>query len=153
MRAKKTARECALYMLERFDRTEQEVRSKLKEKEYPREEIDKVLVFLKEYNFIDDAEYARKYIRVCSAKKSIRKMRFDLEKKGVAKELIAAALEEQPVDEEEQILRLLEKKGFPPGTCMDAAAYQKLAGSLARKGYSYQLIRRVLSCLGQEERD
>lgn len=151
MRPKKSAREYALSMLDRFDRTEQEVRSKLKEKEYCREEIEETLAFLKEYRFINDAEYAKTYIRVYSAKKSIRKIRYDLEKKGVEKDLIAAGLEDQPVDEEEQIRCLLRKKGYLPGVCMENSAYQKLAGSLFRKGYSYQVIRRVLSCAERED--
>jgi len=153
MRPKKSAREYALSMLERFDRTEQEVRSRLKEKEYCREEIEEALAFLKEYRFINDAEYAKTYIRVYSAKKSIRKIRFDLERKGVEKELIAAGLEEQPVDEEEQIRCLLKKKGYLPGEEMENSDYQKLAGALFRKGYSYQVFRRVLSCAAQEEWD
>lgn len=145
MREKKSAREYCLSMLERFDRTEHQIRSKLKEKEYSAEEIEEVLSFLKEYRFINDAEYARKYIRVYSAKKSIRKLRYDLERKGIDKELIADALEDQPVDEEEQVIGLLKKKGYQPGEWMEPAAFQKLAASLARKGYSYQVIRKAMS--------
>ena len=40
MRQKKSARECALTILERSDRTEAEIRKKLKEKEYTPEEIE-----------------------------------------------------------------------------------------------------------------
>lgn len=149
----KSAREYALSMLERFDRTEQEVRRKLQEKEYPRAEIEETLVFLKEYRLINDAEYAKTYIRVYSAKKSIRKIRYDLEKKGVEKDLIAAALKEQPVDEEAQIRRLLKKKGYLPDERMENGEFQKLAGSLFRKGYSYQVIRRVLSSAAFEDWD
>ncbi|MGL5434630.1 MAG: regulatory protein RecX [Lachnospiraceae bacterium] len=151
MRAKKSAREYSLSMLERFDRTEHEVRSKLREKEYEPEEIEEAVSFLKEYRFIDDAEYARKYIRVYSSKKSIRKMRFDLERKGINKEVTSEALEEYPVDEEEQVFRLMQKKGYQPGEYMEPAAYQKLAGALARKGYSYQVIRRAMSRAPQED--
>ncbi len=138
-------------MLERFDRTEHEVRSKLKEKEYLPEEIEEAVSFLKEYRYVNDAEYAKKYIRVYSSKKSIRKMRFDLERKGINKDLIAEALEEQPVDEEEQVFRLLRKKGYHPGEHLEPAAYQKLAGALARKGYSYQVIRRAMSREAEED--
>lgn len=153
MRPKRSAREYALSMLERFDRTEQELRSKLKAKEYSREEIEEVLVFLKEYRYINDAEYAKTYIRVYSAKKSIKKICYDLEKKGVDRDLIAAGLMEQPVDEEEQIRCLLKKKGYVPGERIEHDAYQKLAGALFRKGYSYQIIRRVLFCAEPENWD
>lgn len=151
MRPKKSAREYALYMLERFDRTEHQVRSKLKEKEYTPEEIEAAVAFLKEYRYVNDAEYARKYIRVYSSKKSVRKMRFDLEQKGINKEYIAAALDEEPVDEEAQIHQLLKKKGYQPGERLEPAAYQKLVGSLARKGYSFPAIRKVMSQMAAEE--
>ena len=45
----KTVRDCALTLLEYCDRTEQEMRRKLKEREYTPEEIEKTIVFLKEY--------------------------------------------------------------------------------------------------------
>ena len=43
------AKDCALFMLERSDRTAQELRKKLKEKGYLPEEIDDALSFLEEY--------------------------------------------------------------------------------------------------------
>lgn len=143
MRERKSARECALFLLEYRDRTEQEMRGKLTEREYLPEEIDEVIHFLKEYRYIDDAEYAKRYIRVYSARKSSRQLRGELERKGVDRELIALALEEEPVDEEEQLQLLLQKKGYQPGQRMEPAAYRKLMAALARKGYSYELIRKL----------
>lgn len=150
MRQKKSVRECALTMLEYFDRTEKEMRQKLKDKEYTPEEIEETLCFLKEYGYVNDAEYAGRYIRVCSSKKSIRQIRCDLERKGVAKELIAAALGENPVDEEEQVRRFLVKKGYRPEERMEPDAYRKLMGALCRKGFSYEMIRRVTGRMCEE---
>lgn len=143
MRERKSARECALFLLEYRDRTEQEMRNKLTEREYLPEEIDEAIQFLKEYRYIDDAEYAKRYIRIYSARKSTRQLRGELERRGVDHELIALALEEEPVDEEEQLRRLLQKKGYQPGQRTEPAAYRKLMAALARKGYSYELIRKL----------
>lgn len=151
MRQKKSARECALTILERSDRTEAEIRKKLKEKEYTPEEIEETVGFLKEYRYVNDAAYAEKYIRVYSSKKSIRQIRCDLERKGVAKELIAESLLEEPVDEEEQIRRLLVKKGYRPGERMEPDQYRKVMGALCRKGFSYEVIRRVTDRMCGEE--
>lgn len=151
MKQRKSARECALTILERYDRTEMEMRKKLKEKEYTPEEIEETIGFLKEYRYVNDAEYADRYIRVCSLKKSIRQIRCDLERKGVAKELIAERLGENHVDEEEQVRSLLIKKGYRPGERMEPDQYRKLMGALCRKGFSFEVIRRVTGQMCEEE--
>lgn len=151
MKQRKSARECALTILERYDRTEMEMRKKLKEKEYTPEEIEETIGFLKEYRYVNDAEYADRYIRVCSLKKSIRQIRCDLERKGVAKELIAERLGENHVDEEEQVRRLLIKKGYRPGERMEPDQYRKLMGALCRKGFSFEVIRRVTGQMCEKE--
>lgn len=143
MSTSRTARECALSLLEHRDRTEKEMRQKLRERDYGPQEIDEALSFLKEYHYIDDAEYAERYIRVYSSRKSTRQIRYDLQKKGVAKELVEVHLEENPVDEEAQVRAYLQKKGYTPGERMDPAAYRKLTAALCRRGFSYEVIRRV----------
>jgi regulatory protein len=140
----KTTREYALAMLERSDRTEQQIRQKLQEKECPADEIDETVAFLKEYHYIDDAEYARRYVRASSSRKSRRRIRSDLEQRGVARTLIAEALEEQPVDEESQIRSILIKKKFQPDERMEPDEYRRLMNALARKGFSYDNIHRVM---------
>lgn len=151
MKEKKTARECALTILERSDRTEREMRRKLADKEYSQEEIDETIAFLKEYHYVDDAEYANKYIRVYSSRKSMRQIACDLAKKGIEKERIEESLRENPVDEEEQVRRLLLKKGYRPGEYMPPEQYKKITGALCRKGFSYETIRRVAGRMYEEE--
>ena len=53
----RTVRECALALLEFRDRTERELRQKLKEREYSAEEINETVLFLKEYRYLDDEAY------------------------------------------------------------------------------------------------
>lgn len=147
----KSAREAALAILERSDRTEKEVRQKLHDKGYEPEEIEETVSFLKEYRYVNDAEYARKYTRVVSSRKSVRQIRCDLERKGVDRDQIDDALDEIEVDEEAQIRAYLLKKGYQPGERMEAAAYRKLTGALGRKGFSYEAIRRVTDRMCEEE--
>jgi regulatory protein len=131
-------------MLERSDRTEQQLRQKLREKECPAEEIEETIVFLKEYRYIDDAEYARRYVRAYSSRKSRRQIRSELEQRGVSRMWIAEALEEQHVDEESQIRIYLEKKHYQPGVKMEPSDYRRMMAALARKGFSYDIIHRVM---------
>lgn len=147
----KTARECALTLLEFRDRTEQELCRKLKERGYSTQEIEETVLFLKEYRYLDDEAYAGRYIRSFGAKKSRRQIRADLERKGVSREVIDLQLSEEEVDEESQIRKLLLKKGYEPGKRMEAAEYRRLMGALGRRGFSMETVRRVMDGM-QEER-
>lgn len=140
----RSVRDCALSILERADRTEQELRRKLKERGYEPQEIDETADFLKEYGYIDDTAYAGRYARTYSSRKSIRQIRFDLEKKGVDRDAIDAVLEDTEVDEAAQIRAFLLKKGCRPGERIDTAVCRKLTGALSRKGFSYEAIRSVM---------
>lgn len=151
MRIRKTVRECALSLLEYSDRTEKELRQKLKEREYEPQEIDETLTFLKEYHYIDDAAYAGKYIRVNSHRKSARQLSCDLQRKGVNRELIDQWLAETPVDEEGQIRAYLKKKGYEPGQRLEPDAYRKVSAALCRKGFSYEAVRRGMDRMCTEE--
>ena len=148
---RRPVRECALSFLERSDRTEYEMRQKLKDREYSPEEIDAALEFLKEYHYVDDAEYARRYVRIYSSRKSVRQIRCGLEQKGVDRTLIDRALEETEVDEEAQICAYLLKKGYRPGERMESAAYRKLTGALCRRGFSYEAVRRATNRMCEED--
>jgi len=141
-RPAKPVRECALSLLEYGDRTQQELRRKLKERGYSQEEIDETVSFLLEYHFLDDAAYAERYIRSRAASKSSRMLRMELEKKGVDREIIDQELCGAPVDEEAQVRRFLEKKGFCPEED-DPVKRRRLLAALARRGYSYDVVRHV----------
>lgn len=146
----RTVRECALALLEFRDRTEWELRQKLKEREYSAEEIDETVLFLKEYRYLDDEAYAGRYIRSCAARKSRRQIRADLERKGVSREVIDLSFQEEAVDEESQIEKLLLKKGYEPGKRMEPADYWRLMGTLGRRGFSSEAIRRVTDRMSED---
>ena len=149
-RSEKTARECALALLEFRDRTERELRQKLKEREYGPEEIEETVLFLKEYRYLDDEAYAGRYIRSCASRKSRRQIRADLERKGVSREIIDLSFQEEAVDEESQIEKLLLKKGYEPGKRMEPADYRRLMGTLGRRGFSSEAIRRVTDRMSED---
>ena len=90
----KRVKERVLYLLKSRDRTELEIRRKLKEGYYPEEAIEYALSFLKEYRFIDDEDYGRRYIRTYGEKKSKKQLEFELRGKGLEKETISRLLKE-----------------------------------------------------------
>ena len=55
--------------------------------------------FLKHYRYLDDEDYARRYVEKNDHKKSIRQMKFDLRQKGVSDDLVEMVFEDMEVDE------------------------------------------------------
>ena len=127
----KRARERVLYLLKSSDKTEQELRRKLKEGFYPQEVIDYAIHFLKEHRFINDQEYAKRYVEFNSRKKSERQIEFELKRKGLDKEIIGDILKEQPVDEAAIVRDYIRKKRLNPEQ-MDAREKSKVMASLGR---------------------
>ena len=76
---KPRVRRRALYYLRSSDKTERQVRQKLREGLYPEELIDHALDFLKEHGFVDDVRYADSFVEAKRGKASkreiIRKLR------------------------------------------------------------------------------
>lgn len=139
----KRARERVLFLLKSSDKTEQELRRKLKDGGYPEEAADYAINFLKEHRFINDQDYGRRYVEFNSERKSERQIQYELQKKGLDKEVIQEILREQPVDEEAQIKAYVKKKRLKPEE-MDFKERNKVMAALGRKGFSYEAISRVL---------
>ena len=139
----KRARERVLFLLKSSDKTEQELRRKLKDGYYPQEAIDYAIIFLKEHRFINDQEYARRYVEFNSRRKSERQIKFELQRKGLDKDIIGDTLKEQPVDEAAIVREYIRKKRLVPEQ-MDAREKSKVMASLGRKGFSYEAVSRVL---------
>lgn len=137
------AKERALYLLSASAKTESWMRQKLSQAGYPGEAVEYALNFLKEYHYIDDNAYVESYIRSSGGKKSRRQMEFELRQKGVSKDLLRQALEEFPVDEEEGARELLMKR-MKGKTGISREEKNRLAAYLGRKGYSFDIINRVI---------
>ncbi|MCI9047654.1 MAG: regulatory protein RecX [Hungatella sp.] len=141
----KRAKERTLYLLRSRDRTELEIRRKLKDGYYPQEAIDYAVDFLKRYRFVDDENYGRNYISTYGDKKSRKQLEFELQNKGLDREEIDRLLEECQVSEEQQIAKFLKKKGYEKDITQPKER-AKLAAALARKGFSYDAIYQVMEC-------
>jgi regulatory protein len=139
----KRARERVLYLLKASDKTEQELVRKLKDGGYPKEAIDYAVGFVKEHRFINDEDYGKRYVEFNSRRKSEKQIQFELQRKGLDKEMIRDILKEQPVDEEAQIQAYIRKKRIDPKE-LDRKERSKVMASLGRKGFSYEAVNRVL---------
>lgn len=135
----KRGKERVLFLLKDRDRTENEIRKKLREGFYPQEVIERIIDFLREYHFVDDLEYGRRYVQAYGTKRSKKRLEFDLQQKGLTQEQISVLLEEEEVCEDSQIKAFLRKKGYIPGSTPPKER-AKLTAALVRKGFSYDAI-------------
>lgn len=141
------AKKRALYLLERMERTERQLYDKLKQNHYPEICIEEAVEYVKKYHYIDDLRYAQTYIRYHQNKKSRKRLQLDLMTKGVAKNIIEQALENEfSSDEQEKIRQLLEKRHYD-SSC-DGKERQKTYQFLMRRGYKSSDIVHVMKIQG-----
>lgn len=129
------ARHRALHILERSDRTEQELRAKL-ERNYRAEAVEDAISYVKQYHYLDDRRYAVNYLNSRGRVKSRRQVEQELlYKKGISKEILEEARTEAELqDEREQIRRWMEKKQIHPETA-DPNELRRFYLFLMRRGF------------------
>ncbi len=134
-----------MHILKSQDKTEWQLRSKLRSEEVPEEVADRAIEYVKSYHYVDDLRYAGAYIRSRGARKSKAQMKADLAAKGVSSDVIAQALEENAPDDSSELVRYwMEKKRFDPETA-DPDTTRKFVQFLQRKGLSYSEIKKSLT--------
>lgn len=140
----KRAKLRAMHLLTKMDRTEKELYEKLKNDGHPACVIEAAVAYVKSYGYIDDRQYARKYIESQKEKKGFRRIAMELSHKGISRELIAEAAEEAALPEaREQIRELVRKKKKEER--LSEKEKLRLYGFLARRGFSSSDIWDVLS--------
>lgn len=92
---KRNPRDEAADYIARRDRTEAELRRRLRDKGYSEEEVEETAAFAEECGWIDDASYCRRYIEYSRlrGRGPLRILR-DLAEKGVERMLVQELLEE-----------------------------------------------------------
>lgn len=141
----KRAKLRAMHLLTRMDYTESQLRRKLEQGEYTREAVDIALEYVKSYHYLDDERYAARYLSGQTGRKSRKQIEFELEQKGVSRDLITSCMEKQgdgEPDETELIWELLEKRCRDPQKA-DEKEKRRHYAYLMRKGFRGSDIRKV----------
>lgn len=137
----------ALKIIERSYKTEKEVIEKLKEKGYEDSAINKSIEFLKEYNFINDVNYAKAYIKDKLNSVGSQKIKYILLQKGIAKEIIEEGLADLNKENEKNTAFNLAKKKLDIIRKKENDDY-KISGKLYRylisRGYEYDITSEVI---------
>ena len=98
----KRAKLRAMHLLEKNDRTEADVRRRLKDNLYPQEAIDAAIAYVMSYHYIDDERYAQNYIHYKSATSSKNEIKQTLLQRGIRKDIIEEALSSSETDETDE---------------------------------------------------
>jgi regulatory protein len=124
----------------RRDRTETEMRAHLEGKGLDSGAVERAIATLREQGYLDDARFARLFARDKRELEGWGSERIEerLLARGIAGELIAAALAEEPAsDELDRALSLLSRR-FPV-PFRDPRDRERALGVLLRKGYGLEL--------------
>lgn len=142
----KRAKKRVLHLLEQVPRSENQIRTKLKQNYYTPDVIEVAVDYAKGFGYIDDTRYASMYIQSKVHQKSRREIYAGLMTKGVSRDIANEALEAiyDVETEEEAIHKLIRKKGYDLEN-ITRDELRKLNGFLMRKGFSYDQIQEILS--------
>ena len=145
---KDTAFDKALTHISATRKTEKQIRDFLEKKGYLSAVVEYVLAKMREYNFLNDEEYAEAYIASVGKKKGVRLIKMELKNKGLTDEEIDGAIE--AMDEgtqEDGATTVLEK--YMRGKTADRETLYKAFRYLLGKGFTYEVAKSALSRFGE----
>ena len=136
----------ALNLLARRPRSSQEVRTRLKQRGFAEPAVDEALTRLEDWNYIDDADFARYWVenREANRPRGKRLLEQELRHKGVDGELARIAIDAAEPDEFAAALDLANGKLRSYSSLDPQVARRRLAGFLGRRGYGFDVIGPVL---------
>lgn len=138
----KNALDDAYRYLMRGDYTRKSLYEKLVRREIPEEIVESALEKIVEKGYVNDYEYAKKYIKDAMLKnKGKRYIEFELYKKGIEKDIISYILEDEDMGDkayeiaEKKVLTILKGKDKP-----EIKDLRKVNDYLLRQGFSFDEV-------------
>ncbi len=149
--ARSLARDRALEVLSRRQMSRKELKSKLLQKGETEDSVEYCAQWLEERGFLDDGRYAAAVVRHYAAKGyGAGRVRAELQRRGIPRELWEEALAELP-EPDEKLDRLIAARLKDPE---DREQVRKLSAALYRRGYSWEEIRSAMArCHTEIEED
>lgn len=141
---KRYAFDYALSYISKYVSTQKKITQKLFDKGFGKAVVEYTVQKLKDYGYIDDAEYAKQYVEINSNIKGAKRLQSDLKSRGISDEHIAQALKD--FDGRQGALELAIKHSR--GKDVDDELYKaKLVRYLQYRGYGWDIISYCLSSL------
>jgi regulatory protein len=148
----------AFRLLGRRQHSSSELRRKLWNKDYEQKLIDEVIADLQKKGYLDDKEFIRAFVaeKIKSKNWSIKRIKAELFKRGIASKLIEELLSAQSKDSDsDNAMKLASKKyevllkrNLEPKDLRN-----KLSTYLFSKGFDYELIKKICNKLLKNEQD
>ncbi len=141
----KNPRDTALRFLTVRDRTEEELRQRLQRDAYSEDEIAATLRWLREIGYVDDRRTAKLVVQHHNRFRPMgrRGLEFELRRKGVGDEIIADVT--NSAEDEYQLALALAQKRVERMRHLDPdKQYRRVGSLLGRRGFSWDIISRVL---------
>lgn len=136
----------ALNLLSYRQRSEKEIYTALKRKDCEEVYIYKAMEYCRMQGYLDDRAFAESFIRdkLNLNKLGIERIKYELMSKGVSRDIIDDVLVVDKDDQFEAALDLAQRK-LPSYKNDDKnGIYRKLSGFLQRKGYTFDIISKVM---------
>ncbi|MBA3274868.1 MAG: RecX family transcriptional regulator [Chloroflexia bacterium] len=149
------ATSAALNFLAYRPRSEGEIRHRLQRGGYPEATIDAVIDKLRSWHYVDDEDFARRWIenRAAHRPRGARLLAQELQAKGIDRQVMAEALAEAELDEASDALTLARQRSRQLQDLEPDIRERRLTGFLARRGYGFDVIRATLEALREEPDD
>lgn len=139
-------------LLEYSDRTELQLRRRLREGGFPPFAIDAAIEYVKHFHYLDDSRFAGNYVMQQSSRKSVRRMAQELMQKGVDASCVEEAIERYGGKEEEAGMRVLMKHAQGKDMTQEKVRWS-LVRYLTGKGFSYDMSRRLVQSYSSASMD
>lgn len=152
----KKASNLALKFLSYRMRAEKEIRDYLIKKEFSEEIAGIVIEKLKKYQYVNDQEFAKSFVRsrIINSIKGPLLIRQELQQKGISEANIQEGLKEFPEETQMDIaLQFAEKNAKQNKTMSHNQMKQKVGQALLAKGFSGHIVKTVLSKIIIEKDD
>ncbi len=139
----------AISLLANRNRSEQEIRDRLRRKGHQPASIDRTIERLTELSYLDDQEFARSWIenRQAFRPRGEYALRQELRSKGIDQSIVDQTLSQNPIDEVSMALAAARKKLPSLSSADPSSRHRKLISHLQRRGFSYGSIRSALDQL------
>ncbi len=146
-----SAKDCAVKLLARCDRSEHEIREKLAKKGFCEEDIEDAVSFCREYGYIDDERFARHFVHDAAEIKKFGKVRIkaELKRRGVAEGIILSSL--GGIDGEYETLVSEVQRRFAGADLTDMKVKNRIFGYFARRGFKTEDILRAMKESGVDD--
>lgn len=147
LRRRDACRSYALSLVSAADKTCAQLERKLLER-YSPEETEDALAFMRQYGYLDDERYARRFAEFFRGKRSRREVEQKLYEKGIPSAVSAACLGELDEDYDLEGACVQLEKRLRGRRLLSRPELLKAQAALQRKGYGWHAVRLAVQRLG-----